>query len=216
MQFRFSNILLFSAIQWPRCCSFGQQASVERRASRCFWVNPNKTDTCPVCSTWIYPRRRTVLSAALQGPGVFSSSSDAQTSWGPGLLDDFSPLTSTILSPSGFWCLLIKKLPTLLWVFPVYLLPSHWQSASRIIFDPRCMSQQLPASYFNPLNLLTYSMVQSPSWAADWLVASQEIPHISRNPKVHYRTHKRPPPVPILGQSNPVHMPKPPPPGDPS
>ena len=43
-------------------------------------------------------------------------------------------------------------------------------------------------------------MVQSPSWAADWLAASQEIPRISRNPKVHYRTHKRPPPVPILGQ----------------
>ena len=43
-------------------------------------------------------------------------------------------------------------------------------------------------------------MVQSSSWAADWLAASQEIPRISWNPKVHYRTHKRPPPVPILGQ----------------
>jgi len=50
-------------------------------------------------------------------------------------------------------------------------------------------------------------MVQSPSWAADWIAASQEIPHISRNPKVHYRTHKRPPPVSILGQPNPVHIP---------
>jgi len=46
--------------------------------------------------------------------------------------------------------------------------------------------------------LLTYSMVQSPSWAANWFGASQEIPRISRNPKVHYRTHKRPPPVSIL------------------
>jgi hypothetical protein len=55
--------------------------------------------------------------------------------------------------------------------------------------------------------LLTYSMVQSPPWAADWLAASQDIPRISRNPKVHYRTHKRPPPVPILGQPNPVHIP---------
>ena len=50
-------------------------------------------------------------------------------------------------------------------------------------------------------------MVQSPSWEANWFAASQEIPRISRNPKVHYRTHKRPPPVPILRQHNPVHIP---------
>ena len=56
------------------------------------------------------------------------------------------------------------------------------------------------------LQPLTYSMVQSP-WEANWFAASQEIPRISRNPKVHYRTHKRPPPVSILGQPNPVHIP---------
>ena len=55
--------------------------------------------------------------------------------------------------------------------------------------------------------ILTYSMVQSPSWEANWFATSQEIPHISRNLKVHYRTHKRPPPVSILGQPNPVHIP---------
>ena len=53
----------------------------------------------------------------------------------------------------------------------------------------------------------TYSMVQSPSWEVNWFAASQEIPCISRNPKVHYRTHKRPPPFSILGQPNPVHIP---------
>ena len=49
--------------------------------------------------------------------------------------------------------------------------------------------------------------MQSPSWKANWFAASQEIPHISRNPRVHYRTHKRPPSISILGQPNPVHIP---------
>ena len=59
-------------------------------------------------------------------------------------------------------------------------------------------------------------MVQSPSWEANQFAANQEIPRILRNPKVHYCTHKRPPPVSILGpaQSSPhTHIP---PPGDPS
>jgi len=54
--------------------------------------------------------------------------------------------------------------------------------------------------------LLTHSTVQSPSWEANRFAASQEIPRTSRNPKVHYRTHKRPPPVSILGPPNPVHI----------
>ena len=59
---------------------------------------------------------------------------------------------------------------------------------------------------YHQVYLLTYSMVQSPSREANWFAASQEIPRILWNPKVHYRTHKRPPSVPILGQPIPVHI----------
>ena len=72
------------------------------------------------------------------------------------------------------------------------------------VCDIRCTSGRNFGLFFQ---LLTYSTVQSPSSEANWFAASQEIPRISRNPKVHYRTHKRPPTVSILGQPNPVHIP---------
>ena len=63
--------------------------------------------------------------------------------------------------------------------------------------------------YLTTLNVaqtvLTYSMEQSPSWETDRFSVSQEIPHILRNPKVHYRNHKCPLTVPILIQLDQVH-----------
>ena len=78
--------------------------------------------------------------------------------------------------------------------------PVHIPTFHLLEIHPNCHDGVTPY-------LLTYSMVQCPSWAANWFAATKEIPRISRYPKVHYRTHKRPPPVSILGQSNPVHIP---------
>ena len=55
--------------------------------------------------------------------------------------------------------------------------------------------------------LLNYSMEQSPSWETNGFAASQEIPHILWNLKVHYCIHKCPPPGPILSHLDPVYTP---------
>jgi hypothetical protein len=48
-------------------------------------------------------------------------------------------------------------------------------------------------------------MEPSPSWEANSHSATQEIPSLSQNPKVHYRVRKSPQLVPVLTQMNPVH-----------
>jgi len=73
------------------------------------------------------------------------------------------------------------------------------QELSYIIFPPMLRSFKYQRTY-----LITFSMEQSTSWEANRFSASQGIPRILWKPKVHYRIHKCPPPVPILSQIYPV------------
>ena len=58
-------------------------------------------------------------------------------------------------------------------------------------------------------DILTYSMEQGPSWEADGYWASQEIPRILWNPKVHVRVYKSSLLVSIISQTSPIHAPIP-------
>ena len=74
-----------------------------------------------------------------------------------------------------------------------------------------CMNLGLQTQYNSTGTYLTYLLTYLLTpWSRVLLekltgsAASQEIPSILWNPKVHYRTHKCPPPLPILSQLHPV------------
>ena len=94
--------------------------------------------------------------------------------------------------------------------------PSLHPNSYGMMYQSVCVPDHKPPTHHNPRDrgifrivdvFLTYSMEQFPFWEANRFSASREIPHILWNPKVHYRTHKCPPCLPILSQLDPVHIP---------
>ena len=112
----------------------------------------------------------------------------------------------------------MRAVPRLCGLYPGFSLTTEEQArrnlsqGSRRVPDGTIKTEYTEQNIHNNKNtyiltyLLTYYMVQRP-WETNWFAASLEIPRISRSPKVHYRTHKRPPSVSILCQPNPVHIP---------
>jgi hypothetical protein len=95
-------------------------------------------------------------------------------------------------------------------VASLILIPSSVSNRKSVLRKPcngHCLHMfQLLPSVTRYIYLDTYSLTElNFSWEAANCAATQELPSMLRNPKIHYRVHKSPPLIPILSQINPVH-----------
>ena len=95
------------------------------------------------------------------------------------------------------WCTIKQRVPLgsihgpLLFIIFIYDLPLRINSISEPILFADDTSVIISSKHYedfcsvsNLVLLLTYSMVQSPSWEANWFAAGQETHRISRNPNL--------------------------------
>ena len=89
--------------------------------------------------------------------------------------------------------------------YVVFMSTGQWVMEIHFSGTPWPLKMGGTAFFKSAMNyLFTYSIEQSNSWEANKISASQEIPRILWNLKVHYHIQKCPPPVPIPNHVDPV------------